>query len=90
MVSNLGELDDTYTLSEDRGDKPEDVCNDGCVYTRDNPDNPDDEYCFKSEITEGDAQCQVWYIQQSQGVSQYSMEVNNFSALLSGEIKFKI
>jgi len=58
VVSNLGELDDTYTLSEDRGDKPEDVCNDGCVYTRDNPDNPDDEYCFKSEITEGDAQCQ--------------------------------
>merc|ERR1711970_287649 len=58
VVSNLGDLDDTYTLSEDRGGKPEDVCNDGCVYTRDNPDSPDDEYCFKSEVTEGEAQCQ--------------------------------
>merc|ERR1711970_1580916 len=58
VVSNLGDLDDTYTLSEDRGGKPEDVCNDGCVYTRDNPDRPDDEYCFKSEVTEGEAQCQ--------------------------------
>merc|ERR1712212_146409 len=58
VVSNLGDLDDTYTLSEDRGDKPEDVCNDGCVYTRGTPDSPDDEYCFKSEVTEGESQCQ--------------------------------
>merc|ERR1711936_239447 len=58
VVTNLGDLDDTYTLSEDRGDKPEDVCNDGCVYTRGTPDSPDDEYCFKSEVTEGEAQCQ--------------------------------
>merc|ERR1711936_673600 len=58
VVTNLGDLDDTYTLSEDRGDKPEDVCNDGCVYTRGTPDSPDDEYCFKSEVTEGESQCQ--------------------------------
>merc|ERR1711970_705283 len=55
VVSNLGDLDDTYTLSEDRGGKPEDVCNDGCVYTRDNPDSPDDEYCFKSEVADLEA-----------------------------------
>merc|ERR1712179_191658 len=58
VVTNLGDLDDTYTLSEDRGDKPEDICNDGCVYTRGTPDSPDDEYCFKSEVTEGESQCQ--------------------------------
>merc|ERR1712179_674360 len=52
VVTDLGDLDDTYTLSEDRGDKPEDICNDGCVYTRGTPDSPDDEYCFKSEVAD--------------------------------------
>merc|ERR1712025_52711 len=56
VVSDMPGLDDTYTLSEKRNDKPEDICNDGCIYTR--SDNSDDEYCFKSEETNGQAECQ--------------------------------
>jgi len=56
VVSDMPGLDDTYTLSERRNEKPEDVCNDGCIYTRENA--PDDEYCFKSEETNGQAECQ--------------------------------
>merc|ERR1711942_148084 len=59
VVSDMPGLDDTYTLSEKRNDKPEDICNDGCIYTRSSdPDDSEDEYCFKSEETSGQAECQ--------------------------------
>jgi len=60
VVTGMADLDDTYTLASDKGDidKPEEVCNDGCVYTRANPVNPDDEYCFKTEMSSGEGQCQ--------------------------------
>merc|ERR1712025_209201 len=59
VVSDMPGLDDTYTLSEKRNDKPEDICNDGCIYTRSSdPEDSDDEYCFKSEETNGQAECQ--------------------------------
>ena len=47
------------TLAGDRGGKPEPVCIDGCVYTRDNPGSAGDEYCFKNEQSNGAVQCQV-------------------------------
>jgi len=56
LVTGMEGLDDTYTFSEDRGSKPEPVCEDGCVYTR--VSSPEDEYCFKAEETGGLAQCQ--------------------------------
>merc|ERR1712128_335743 len=51
-------LDGTYTLDGDRVVPPadEDSCIDGCVYTK--PGTPDDEYCFKTEQSEGIVQCQ--------------------------------
>merc|ERR1739838_282361 len=51
-------LDGTYTLDGDRVVPPadEDSCIDGCVYTK--PGTPDDEYCFKTEPTDGIVQCQ--------------------------------
>merc|ERR1739838_365465 len=51
-------LDGTYTLDGDRVVPPEDEdsCIDGCVYTK--PGTPDDEYCFKTEQSEGIVQCQ--------------------------------
>merc|ERR1712098_566982 len=59
VVSDMPGLDDAYTLSEKRNDKPEDICNDGCIYTRSSdPEDSDDEYCFKSEETNGQAECQ--------------------------------
>merc|ERR1711892_1208189 len=54
MVDNT--LDGTYTLDGDRGGDIEDPCIDGCVYTK--PGTPDDEYCFKTEPTDGIVQCQ--------------------------------
>ena len=30
----MGDLDDVYALKEEVAGKPEDVCVDGCVYTR--------------------------------------------------------
>merc|ERR1712106_739137 len=51
-------LDGTYTLDGDRVVPPEDEdsCIDGCVYTK--PGTPDDEYCFKTEQSDGIVQCQ--------------------------------
>ena len=58
-------LDDTYNLSDGKTppSEDEDVCRDGCVYTRTNPDagDEDDEYCFKNMQSEGSVQCQVGY-----------------------------
>ena len=41
------------------GEKPEDVCVDGCIYTRANESHVGEEYCFKNEQSEGFLQCQV-------------------------------
>merc|ERR1711892_1657491 len=51
-------LDGTYTLDGDRvvPTEDEDTCIDGCVYTK--PGTPDDEYCFKTEQSDGIVQCQ--------------------------------
>merc|ERR1711872_184061 len=57
-VTGMGNLDDIYTLKDDKGVKPEDVCVDGCVYTRNDPLSPSDEYCFKNGETEGNVECQ--------------------------------
>ena len=56
-------LDDTYTLSDGKTlpSEDEEVCADGCVYTRNNPEDQDDEYCFKNEQAAGSVQCKVGY-----------------------------
>merc|ERR1711892_1395240 len=51
-------LDDTYTLALNPGAALEDVCIDGCVYTRANPGSAGDEYCFKNQQSNGAVQCQ--------------------------------
>eukprot|EP00091_Calanus_sinicus_P002824 TRINITY_DN12956_c0_g1_i4.p1 TRINITY_DN12956_c0_g1~~TRINITY_DN12956_c0_g1_i4.p1 ORF type:complete len:243 (-),score=75.14 TRINITY_DN12956_c0_g1_i4:500-1228(-) len=60
VVKGMNGLDDTYTLAD--GKKPpsadEGVCADGCVYTRTNPDDAGDEYCFKNMQAPGSVQCQ--------------------------------
>ena len=58
----MDKLDDTYTLVAEVGYKPEDVCDDGCVYTRNNTDIPVDcLYCFKTRQSYGLSNCQVGY-----------------------------
>jgi len=52
---DVPELDGTYNFVENRVE-PEDPCIDGCVYTK--PGTPDDEYCFKTEQSEGNVKCQ--------------------------------
>ena len=59
VVSGIPGLDGTYTFSVDKGDKPEDVCVDGCVYTRSSSDHPGAEYCFKNMQSDGSVKCQV-------------------------------
>merc|ERR1712142_673939 len=59
MVQGMGELDGAYTLKEEVGEKPEDVCVDGCIYSRLNSTNVDDEYCFKREDSSGTLECQA-------------------------------
>merc|ERR1711892_1335891 len=51
-------LDDTYTLALNPGAELEDVCIDGCGYTRANPGSAGDEYCFKNQQSNGAVQCQ--------------------------------
>merc|ERR1711892_943597 len=52
-------LDDTYTLAPNPVAALEGVCIDGCIYTRDNPGSPGDEYCFKNQQSNGAVQCQA-------------------------------
>ena len=48
-----------YQLKEDAGSKPEEVCINGCIYTKDGSPSTD-EYCFKSENVVGlDVECKV-------------------------------
>ena len=59
VVSGKGEMDGKYVLKEHVGEKPNEVCIDGCIYFKD--DNLEDEYCFKT-VEEADAafvQCEV-------------------------------
>ena len=55
----MGDLDDVYTLKVEVADKPEEICVDGCVYTRSNASNAGEEYCFKNQQSEGSLVCQV-------------------------------
>merc|ERR1719357_161585 len=57
-VTGMGNLDGLYVLNKTVGSPPEPVCVDGCVYTRSNSENADDLYCFKSEESPGNAECQ--------------------------------
>ena len=61
VVSGKGpEMDGKYVLKEMVGEKPNEVCVDGCIYYKD--DNTEEEYCFKAaENLEESAivQCEV-------------------------------
>ena len=61
IVSGKGpEMDGKYVLKELVGQKPAEVCVDGCIYYKD--DNREEEYCFKAaENLEESAmvQCEV-------------------------------
>jgi len=57
-VTGMGELDGLYILNKTEGSPPEPVCVDSCVYKRENSPNADDLYCFKSEESLGNAECQ--------------------------------
>ena len=50
-------LNGDYKLKADRGSKPEAVCINGCIYTR---EGSVDEFCFKADSeAEADVQCMV-------------------------------
>ena len=74
VISGMGDLDDVYSLKAEVADKPEEICVDGCVYTRwdlhpsdpyltlllrANASNSGEEYCFKNEQSSGSLECQV-------------------------------
>ena len=53
------DLDGFYTLKNNQGSKPEEVCINGCVYTKDGSPSTN-EYCFKQDDVAGaDIKCQV-------------------------------
>merc|ERR1712123_495407 len=54
---DVTDLDGTYSFFENRGENVDDPCIDGCVYTK-TTGPADDEYCFKTEPTDGNVQCQ--------------------------------
>jgi len=58
VISGMGDLDDVYSLKAEVADKPEEICVDGCVYTRANASNSGEEYCFKNEQSSGSLECQ--------------------------------
>ena len=66
VVTDMGALDDVYTLKEDEGSKPEEICVDGCVYTRSNASHAGEEYCFKNEDIGGVMECQVEFSDNDQ------------------------
>jgi len=55
----MGDLDDVYKLKEDLGmeQKPNEICYDGCIYTRANASHSGEEYCFKLGNIGGSLQC---------------------------------
>ena len=48
------ELNGEYLLQGEEEEKPEEICVDGCIYTKDG-----DEYCFIL-TNQGSVECQVW------------------------------
>jgi len=63
VISGMGDLDDVYSLKAEVADKPEEICVDGCVYTRANASNSGEEYCFKNEQSSGSLECQILHTQ---------------------------
>merc|ERR1740131_575610 len=57
VVTGRGDLDGTYELLESKNEKPEDICLDGCIYTKVSG-SPEDKYCFKSAVGSGESKCQ--------------------------------
>ena len=59
LEGSYANLAGDYQLKEDAGPKPEEVCINGCIYTKYGSPSTD-EYCFKSENDSGgDVQCKV-------------------------------
>ena len=59
LEGSYAHLAGDYQLKEDTGSKPEEVCVNGCIYTKVGSPSTD-EYCFKSENDAGgDVQCKV-------------------------------
>jgi len=59
LVEGFGDLDGTYLLVEDRNERPEEVCFDGCVYKK-TGGLAETMYCFKENIYQnGSAECQA-------------------------------
>ena len=54
-VSGLGSLDGVYTLMKQLHFKLEPICEDGCLYTR--QDQPDDWFCFKPKYSMHSVSC---------------------------------
>merc|ERR1719211_709109 len=67
VISGLG---DVYTLKVEVADKPEEICVDGCVYTRSNASNAGEEYCFKNQQSEGSLVCQDTGASASEATAQ--------------------
>lgn len=64
-----------YTLKTKQPDKPEAVCNDGCIYTKVGDQN--DEYCFKMETVVGiTTECQSGSTQTSQSTISTPVQVS--------------
>ena len=56
-MTGQGAFDDKYTLLKEGPEKPEDVCEDGCIYKR--ASSEVDEYCFKYHDNPGSVICEV-------------------------------
>merc|ERR1712106_1089308 len=80
-------LDDTYTLAPNPVAALEGVCIDGCVYTRDNPGSPGDEYCFKNEQSNGAVQCQAGTTVSLQSLETQKSGLENDVRQLEDEVK---
>ena len=59
LGGSYASLTGDYQLKKDKGSKPEEVCVNGCIYTKD--ESPfTEEYCFKDEnVSGGDVICKV-------------------------------
>merc|ERR1711892_72965 len=80
-------LDDTYTLAPNPVAALEGVCIDGCIYTRDNPGSPGDEYCFKNEQSNGAVQCQAGTTVSLQSLETQKSGLENDVRQLEAEVR---
>merc|ERR1719245_871527 len=87
VISNMGDLDDVYTLKEELAASPEPVCVDGCVYTRNNASHTGEEYCFKNELNDGSLECQALPEKSSEEIAQENESLRNENIQLENEIK---